>query len=378
MYTNECNLIMISEEVKARVLKFWRDPTLGLTGLRRFQRKLREHGINLTLYDIRAIVNTDPAHALFTYNPRARVWNTIVETGVGHGMQMDLMDMSKIATRNKNFYWILCIIDVYSRYAWAFPIKRKTQQCVYDCLKAWLESLSKPPKRLTSDAGNEFTNARVRQLLRKFNIIPYVNQAGDKTTTGVVERFNRTLRDLMGRNFTRLQKLHWIEDLPKLVQNYNRSMHSTLGATPEDVWLGREAPKPREVQREHFPFHDGDCVRLLLPRGIFDKRAGSQRWSTNLYYIVRREGFKYVVRNARNEVLKTKYRPCHLRAVTQAEQTAHLQPKPRSSIRQQLRHATNQRRRQHLLRQLDAPPPRKRRIGLRPSTRKRRLRPRHT
>ena len=209
---------MVSDQVKTRVLSLWRDPALGLTGLRRFQQKLLEHGIDLPLSDIRDIVHTDPAHALFTYNPRARVWNTIVETGVGHGMQMDLMDMSKIATRNKNFSWIVCIIDVFSRYAWAFPIKRKTQQCVYDCLKTWLESLSKPPKRLTSDAGNEFTNARVRRLLHKFDIIPYVNQAGDKTTTGIVERFNRTLRDLMGRNFTRLQKLHWVEDLPKLIQ----------------------------------------------------------------------------------------------------------------------------------------------------------------
>ena len=111
-----------------------------------------------------------------------------------------------VATRNANFSWILCIIDVYSRYAWAFKIKRKTQTCVYHCLKEWLASLSKPPKRLTSDAGKEFTNAQVRQLLRSYQITQYVNQAGDKTTTGVVERFNRTLREIMGRNYTRLNK----------------------------------------------------------------------------------------------------------------------------------------------------------------------------
>lgn len=368
---------MVSEQLKTRVLEYWRDPAFGLTGLQRFQEKLKRHGIILPLSDIRKIVSTDPSHHLYTYNPRARVWNTIVETGVGAGMQMDLMDMSKIATRNKNFYWILCIIDVYSRFAWAFPIKRKTQQCVYECLKSWLASLSKPPQRLTSDAGTEFTNARVRRLLDSFGIKAYVNQAGDKTTTGVVERFNRTLRDIMGRNFTRLQKLHWLDDLPKLVQNYNRSLHSTLGATPEDVWSGRKTPKPRVIQREQFPFQEGDCVRLLLPRGTFDKRAGSQRWSTNLYFIVRREGFKYVVRNANNVVLKTKYRPSHLRAVTKEEQPSSTSPPvAKPSVRQQLREAGNKRRRQRMLRDLDAPPPRKRRHGLRPSTRKRHLRPR--
>ena len=137
---------MVTAPVKARVLEYWRDPTFGLTGLHRFQEKLRTRGLHLRLPEIEEIVRSDASHHLFTYHPRARIWNTIVETGVGDGVQMDLMDMSKIATRNKNFAWILCIIDVYSRYAWAFPIKRKTQDCVYECLKSWLTSLSKPPE----------------------------------------------------------------------------------------------------------------------------------------------------------------------------------------------------------------------------------------
>ena len=369
---------MVTEDVKARVLELWRDPSFGLTGIRRFQQKLRNQGIQLCLSDIRDIVQSDPSHELFSYNPRARVWNTIIETGVGHGMQMDLMDMSKIATRNKNFYWILCIIDVYSRYAWAFPIKRKTQQCVHDCLKAWLKTLSSPPKRLTSDAGKEFTNSNVRQLLNQYGIIPYFNQAGDKTTTGIVERFNRTLRDLMGRNFTRLKKLHWLDDLPMLVQNYNGSLHSTLGASPEDIWNGKKLPRSREIHRERFPFHDGDFVRVLLPQGMFDKRAGSQRWSTELYTVVRREGFKYVLKNIKNEVLKKKYRPSHLRVASKATMLSPPAEKPSTvSIRQQLRDAANKKRRKRILRQLGAPPPRNRRVGLRPSTRKRHLRPRH-
>ena len=162
---------MVSEQLKTRVLELWRDPAIGLTGLRRFQEKLREDGIDLRISDIRNIVSTDPSHTLYTYNPRARIWNMIVETGVGEGMQMDLMDMSKIATRNKNFYWILCIIDVYSRYAWAFPIKRKTQQCVYECLKSWLSSLSKP----------QTTDLRCRQGIYKYPCSPIAQLVGYHT-----------------------------------------------------------------------------------------------------------------------------------------------------------------------------------------------------
>ena len=111
---------------------------------------------------------------------------------------------------------------------------------------------------------------------------------------------------------------------------------------------------------------------------MFDKRAGSQRWSNILYFIVRREGFKYVLRNANHDVLKTKYRPSHLRAVSKEEQASLTTSPQKPSVGQQQRVAGNKRRRQRMLRALDAPPPRKRRQGVRPSTRRRRLRPRHS
>ena len=370
-------MTMVTDTIKQKVLEMWRNPSVGLTGLSRFREKLRQENVNLSTSEIRRIVESDPSHALHTYNPKARVWNTIVETGVGTGMQMDLMDMSKIASRNKNVHWILCIIDVYSRYAWAFPVKRKTQQCIYQCLKGWLQKLSKPPQRVTSDAGTEFTNSQVRALMNSFGIVQYTNQAGDKTTTGIVERFNRTLREYLGRNFTRIGKLHWVDDLPKIVNNYNHSRHSTLGATPDDVWHRRASPMTRIIHRERFPFQEGDTVRTLLPQGVFDKRAGSQRWSTEVYTIVRRDGFKYVLRDNKNKILNKKYRPSHLVKVRNAEQESGTgDARKKKSTREQLRHAATQQKQQRILRTLGAPPPRNRRHGLRPSTRKRNLRSR--
>ena len=314
---------MATNQIKERVRQLWQNPQVGLTGVHRFQQKLSSEGIDLSKEEISSILNVEPSHHLFSHNTRAKKWNTIVETGVGHGVQMDLMDMSKVATRNKNFHWILCIVDVYSRFAWAFPVKRKTQQEIYTCLKQWLESLKVPPKRMTSDAGTEFTSKKIVDLLRSYKIRQYVNQAGDKTTTGIVERFNRTLRDLLGRNFARLGKLHWVEDLSNLVKNYNQSVHSTLGVTPEKVWTHELQPKPRKVSREDFPFKEGDHVRVMLPRGIFDKKAGSQKWSTVIYTVSRREGFKYLIKNSRGDELKTKYRPTYLRAVTKEEVANH-------------------------------------------------------
>ena len=369
----------VAADTRDKVQQLWADPAVGMTGVARFQQKLRKLGIEVSQKDLKRLLAVNPTHTLFTYYAKDKRWNTITETGVGHGMQMDLMDMSKIATRNKNFHWILCIIDVYSRYAWAFPLKRKNQTHVYNRLKAWLGTLTPPPQRMTSDAGTEFTSEKVKSLLLSYGITQYLNQTGDKTTTGIVERFNRTLRNLMGRNFVRLGKLHWVDDLSKLVMNYNRSRHSTLGATPDDVWHFRAVPKPRPVQRETFSFEEGDRVRVLLPRGVFDKKAGAPRWSTTVYTISRREGFKYFIKNTRNEELKTKYRPSALKKVTKEEEEILRMKEPiKVPVVQQLRRVANQRRQKRIARQLDTFPARQHRTGLRPTTLRRRLRPRQS
>jgi len=364
---------IIDNKTQKQILHLWKDPHVGLTGVARFQEKLRKLGIHVTKENLNVLLALNPSHTLFTYYTRDKKWNTITETGVGHGMQMDLMDMSKIATRNKNYHWILCIIDVYSRYAWAFPLKRKNQTQVSNTLKAWLGTLTVPPRRMTSDAGTEFTSDKVKKLLASFDITQYLNQAGDKTTTGIVERFNRTLRDLMGRNFVRLGKLHWVEDLPKLVENYNHSQHRTLGATPVDVWNHQAEPQPRAIQREKCVLQEGDQVRVLLPRGIFDKKAGAQRWSTTVYSISRRDGFKYFIKNPRNEELKTKYRPSALKKVT-AKETSAMRKESTTTVAQQLRQVQRKRKVQRALRRLGTRPHRQRLARLRPSTLRQRLR----
>ena len=78
-------------------------------------------------------------------------------------------------------------------------------------MKAALDTLfilaKRTPQRITSDNGNEFMNAPVQALFRSKSIRHYTTQVGDKRTTGLIERFNRTLRELKGRNFARLGKL---------------------------------------------------------------------------------------------------------------------------------------------------------------------------
>jgi len=314
---------MTSQVSRTKVLQLWDDPKIGQTGLIRFLQKLKSKGIHLTHEELKTALQHSRAHDLHATRSgrnrlQSRRGNTITESAVAAGFQVDLMDMSLLATRNRGFHWILTAIDVYSRHAWAIPVKKKTQGLMKSALEMLFKMAKTTPKRITSDNGTEFMNTPVQRLFRAKKIQHYTTQVGDKRTTGLIERFNRTLRQLMGRNFARIGKLQWLQDLPMLMHNYNHSVHSTIRQTPYNVWTKTVLPKPRKIFREPFPFHAGQPVRTLLKRELFDKRAGAQKWSDDIFTINRREGFKYVLTDSAGKEVTTKYRPAHLYPVPHA------------------------------------------------------------
>ena len=79
--------------------------------------------------------------------------------------------MQAISRSNDGFKYILTVIDIFSKYAWAIPVKTKSSG---DMVEAFTDlfNRSKPrtPQRLQTDAGKEFINKEVQSLLKNHNI----------------------------------------------------------------------------------------------------------------------------------------------------------------------------------------------------------------
>ena len=91
---------------------------------------------------------------------------------------------------NKAFKYILTVIDVFSKYALAIPIKDKTAASV---TKAFEKIISnRISKTLWVDKGKEFYNTTFKILLDKHKIGTYSTFNEGKAV--VIERFNRTLK----------------------------------------------------------------------------------------------------------------------------------------------------------------------------------------
>ena len=77
----------------------------------------------------------------------------IVVPGPFHSISCDLIDYQMYATKNSSYKYILCCIDMFSRFAYAKPLKNKTAEIVSKELDDILMSMQFVPKFFTSDKG---------------------------------------------------------------------------------------------------------------------------------------------------------------------------------------------------------------------------------
>ena len=91
-------------------------------------------------------------------------------------MVADLVEVQSIAKQNKGFRYILVIIDEFSKYAWAQPIKKKTGKDVTEAFVKILKSANgHKPQNLQTDAGKKFYNQVFQNLMKQQNIYHFLH-----------------------------------------------------------------------------------------------------------------------------------------------------------------------------------------------------------
>ncbi|XP_057335083.1 uncharacterized protein LOC130673887 [Microplitis mediator] len=86
--------------------------------------------------------------------------------------QADLVEMIPYATVNKRNKYLLTVIDIFSKYAWAVPIESKNGSDVTSAMKSIFQ-LGRVPKNLHVDRGKEFYNKEFQELMQRKNINMY-------------------------------------------------------------------------------------------------------------------------------------------------------------------------------------------------------------
>lgn len=209
--------------------------------------------------------------------------------GLDETWQADLVDMMKYAKWNNKYNYILTVIDIFSKYAWAVPVKSKDQNDV----TAAMESIfveGRIPKNLHVDRGGEFYNKKFESLITRHNINMYSTFSNLKAS--ICERFNRTLKEKMWMQFSLQGNYKWINILPNLIAQYNNIKHHTIKMKPSDVNARNEKSLLQRVytnfkiKTHSKKFNVGDKVRVSKFKHVFEK-GYTPNWTTEVFTIRR-------------------------------------------------------------------------------------------
>ena len=183
--------------------------------------------------DVEKFLSGEIAYTLHRRIVRRFTRNPIISRFHTELAQADLIDVSRYAKQNGNNKFILTLIDVFSKYAYAVVIKNKSGLSVSAALTKIFESGYRPGS-LQTDQGKEFINKNVQKTLKDFLVRFYVAR-NERIKCAVVERFQRTLMTRLHKYFTAKGTLKYLGVLQDLVNSYNKTWHRTIRMTPAEA-----------------------------------------------------------------------------------------------------------------------------------------------
>ena len=69
---------------------------------------------------------------------------------------VDLADMQLLSKFNKGFRFLLCVIDIFSKYAWVIPLKDKKGTSIVNAFQKIFKKSNRKPNKIWVDKGSEF------------------------------------------------------------------------------------------------------------------------------------------------------------------------------------------------------------------------------
>ena len=105
----------------------------------------------------------------------------------------DLADMQLVSKFNRGICFLLCVIDIFSKYAWVIPFKDKKGITITNSFQKILDESNRKPKKIWVDKDREFYNRSMKSWLEKNAIGMYSTHNEGKSV--VAERVIATLKN---------------------------------------------------------------------------------------------------------------------------------------------------------------------------------------
>ena len=176
--------------------------------------------------------------------------------------------MQWISKFHKGFRFLLCVIDIFSKYAWVVPLKDKTDISIVDAFQKIFYKSERKPNKVWVDKGSEFYNNSFKKCLKDNDIEMHSIHNEEKSV--VAERFIRILKNKIYKYITALSKNVYNNKLDDIIDEYNNTYHKITKMKPVDVKDNTYIDFEKEVNNKNPKFKVDDHVRISKYKNILN------------------------------------------------------------------------------------------------------------
>jgi hypothetical protein len=251
--------------------------------LNKFYQILKDKGLKYTRKEIKEFIdnqNVNQVHSNVVERRSNQLYITANEPN--EIFQIDLLDYQKYSTTNKGFKWILICVDVFTRKAFAEPVKSKTSTLTKIAFENIVNQAK--PKVVFHDEGNEW-KGQFLQFVNEKDIINVDSNSKNHHALGIIDRFSKTLKNIIAKFMTNNNNTQWVNILPNIIKSYNNSPHSTIfDYTPNSIEqdeeklievstlnIDKQIINNNIIKKKLNNIKVGDSVRTKIKKGTFDK-----------------------------------------------------------------------------------------------------------
>ena len=146
---------------------------------------------------------------------------------------VDLADMQSLSKKNKAIKYLLCAIDLFSKYAFVVRLKDKKGISIVNAFNKIIKQSNRKPNKVWVDQEGGFYNRVFKKWLSDNDIIMY--SAFNESKSVAAERFIRTSKNKLYKHMTATGKNVYYDVLDDVFNEYDNTKHNTIKMKPKDV-----------------------------------------------------------------------------------------------------------------------------------------------
>jgi transposase InsO family protein len=193
-------------------------------------------------------------------------------TQAGYPLERVALDVMGPLPESNGYAYILVIVDYFSKFCEAYPLRRHTARSVADKFVQEFVLRYGVPTYLHSDQGTEFCSELLRSVCELLEVSKTRTTPYRPRSDGLAERMMRTVKAHLTR-MTGENPSQWSQKLPYAMAAYRTTVHDTTKCSPNLLFFGREHQMPLQLMYPPPLLHDNRTCPVEYTEYLKDRLA---------------------------------------------------------------------------------------------------------